>query len=282
MLRGSVHSKSDGTPIAYASVYYHSQNIGTMTDSLGRFNIPLIKNDSLTIEHVSFEVITVFVSDTLLNITLNDKFIQLQEYQALSKHVNRSGNLVFKSKKAFKYQTSWALAFNGGIKVSFPIQSKFRIIKGIYLAVGDIKNAPVTLRISIIASRDKNHKNKSSDLLLAEHIAQLTDSNRYSLVDLSFDQAVHLPDSGFFSIIVEVLNPYLEYELSANGQYAYIKDKESDKNISILMETRKNIPAQYWTNASFMYRWNSIETLIKKVPLFDANAFQIKIKWEKE
>lgn len=78
LVKGRVTDKTSGQPITGASIIA-SQQKTTLSDANGRFTIAIGKGQTLVIDHVNYEPISLQVNDQDLNITLMPKVNQLSE-----------------------------------------------------------------------------------------------------------------------------------------------------------------------------------------------------------
>lgn len=277
-LYGRVKSRADSAGIPYVNVNYLHNPVGTLTNTAGEFRLPFIEGDTLAFQHLGYVGRKIPILDSNLQVYLADKSFDLTEYLVLNKKVNRSGVLSGKHKKAYQYRSSWGIACDGGYRIIYAINEKNRVINNLYLAVNDIMNGPVDVRVSIAYSLLEFTNNDDSLLLVAESLFTLNDSSKCTNLRIRFEKPIALPEHGFIYITIEVPDPDLEYEKIASGKYALIKNRDHCKGITIPMEKRKYPPRQYHTNRSIMHQWWPVKRVLEITKYTEMNTGAVYLK----
>jgi hypothetical protein len=198
ILRGQVID-SDKKPIPFASIGYYNHQIGSISDSLGYFQIKKINGDSIKISSLGFQFKNYTISEINGNIQIELNSIYFKLSDVIVKSRKKTTDFVwighFKSKNNF-------LSLGGvgnqiQTAIFLPNENKLSgYIDELHFKLDKFKKTTYLLRIRLF-NRNSKTGLPDEDLLLMDNILKPNQLKRDVFFSIK-DKNIEVPQNGFF------------------------------------------------------------------------------------
>lgn len=241
MIKGVVINSS-GVALPYTNIVSIKNNIGTITNEKGEFEIATIANtDSIKISNVAFIPRVLAVKDLHLGekIILTDSIKKLED--VIIRNFNRFKNL--QTIGFLNYPDNGEFKLLPGNQLATFIANNFQRegwIKGVYFKVKDFGKCKNSIRIRLLKV-DTTEFKPGTDLLNENIILSTDVLKKTNYIDLS-DYKIILPKEGVF-IVIEWIYP--DNDCDKNSYFSIAANLKTETNLVWL-----NFRDKYWGHSN--------------------------------